>query len=209
MSTDVRAWLPLYALGVLAPDEADQVERAVAADPALAAELASYQLTTEQLVARVRPSVDVKARLMASVGAGRYERHARRMGSLFDVSAERAHQLLGLIERPASWQAQMPGIELIHFAGGPAYAEADCGFIRIAPGTTFPWHTHKGEEVSLIIAGILRDHTGKLLRPGDELVQVQASEHSITPAGDEEVIFAARAMNGIEVAGVPARPGRG
>ena len=87
----------------------------------------------------------------------------------------------------------------VHFAGGPACATADRGFIRIAPGCTFPWHTHRGEEVSIILAGTLRDHSGKLLAPGDELVQAQGSQHDISAEGDEDVIFAARAYNGIDV----------
>jgi len=45
----------------------------------------------------------------------------------------------------------------------------------------------------------LRDHSGKLLAPGDELVQAQGSQHDISAEGDEDVIFAARAYNGIDV----------
>ena len=41
--SDIRELLPLHALGVLEADEAREVERAVAADPALAAELAAYR----------------------------------------------------------------------------------------------------------------------------------------------------------------------
>ena len=52
------------------------------------------------------------------------------MASLFDVTVDRARELLGLIERPASWENPVPGIRLVHFDGGPAYAAADCGFVR-------------------------------------------------------------------------------
>ncbi|HEU0033378.1 MAG TPA: zf-HC2 domain-containing protein, partial [Kofleriaceae bacterium] len=74
MTSDVRELLPLYALGILDPDEAQAVERAVAADPGLAAELDAYQASTDALVAPVEPSPDVKLRLLASVGGGRFER---------------------------------------------------------------------------------------------------------------------------------------
>jgi len=130
------------------------------------------------------------------------------MASLFDVSVDRAREFLALIERPASWNAEIPGIDLVHFDGGPAYAAADCGFIRLAPGTTFPPHTHLGEEVSLVITGTLQDHEGRLYKPGDELVQAQDSQHHITAVGGEVCIFAARAMNGIAVAGAPVRPSK-
>ncbi len=202
---NVRELLPLYALDALEPDEAREVERAIAADPALASELDAYRDAAHSLVAVApqAPALDVKARLLASVGGGRFERFATRMAQLFDVTLDRARELLGLVERAASWEAPMPGIGLVHFDGGPACATADCGFIRLAPGCTFPWHTHRGEEVSVILTGTLRDHEGRLLRPGDELVQASGSQHDITAHGDEEVIFVARAFGGIEVANRP------
>ena len=194
--SNVRELLPLYAVGALAPDEAAQVERAVESDPALAAELDSYL----SLIVPVTPSPDVKARLLASAGGGRFEKFVDRMAKLFDVTVDRARELLGLVERDASWENPMPGIALIHFDGGPACAAADCGFVRIEPGCTFPWHTHRGEEINVILAGTLRDSTGKVLHPGDELVQPANTQHDLT-AGDYEVIYVARAMNGIEVSG--------
>jgi putative transcriptional regulator len=192
--SDVRELLPLYALGALEPDEAAAVERAVESDPSLAAELESYL----ELVA-VTPSPDVKARLMASVGGGRFERFADRLAKLFDVSVDRARELVGLIERPASWEQPVPGVGLIHFEGGPACTAADCGFVRIAPGCKFPWHTHRGEEVSVILSGEMRDIDGRVLRAGDELVHQQDTQHELIAVGDEPVIYVARAMNGIEV----------
>jgi anti-sigma factor ChrR (cupin superfamily) len=208
MITDVKELLPLYALGVLDSAEAQAVERAVAGDPVLAEELASFQDSANEMIEPIAPSPAVKARLLASIGGGAYEKFSKRMASLFDVSVDRAREFLGLIERPASWNPEIPGIDLVHFEGGPAYAAADCGFIRLAPGTTFPPHTHLGEEVSLVITGTLQDHEGRLYKPGDELVQALDSQHHITAVGGEVCIFAARAMNGIAVAGAPVRPSK-
>jgi putative transcriptional regulator len=196
---NVRELLPLHALGALDADEAALVEQAVAADPALAAELASYRDAAANAGPAVAPPPDIKDRLLASAGGGRFEKFSSRFAQLFDVTVDRARELLGLIERPASWENPLPGIGLVHFAGGPACATADCGFIRVAPGCTFPWHTHRGEEVSIILTGSLRDHTGRLLHAGDELVQATGTQHDITAIGDRELIFAARAFNGIEV----------
>ena len=212
MTTDIRELLPLYALGILEPDEAQAVERAITTDSALAAELASYQASADLIVAPVTPSADVKTRLIASIGGGRFETFSSRMATLFDVTVERARELLGLIERPASWEQEAGGIGLVHFAGGPAYAAADCGFIRLEPGAVFPPHKHLGEEASIVISGHVRDAaSGRLLGPGDELLQAEGSEHHLTCEGTEPCIFAARAMNGIEVAGMgrpPARPSK-
>lgn len=83
---------------------------------------------------------------MASVGAGRFEAFAQRFADLVDVGIARAREILGLIERPATWEHPLPGVHLVHFNGGPACAAADCGFVRLAPGGTFPWHAHRGEK---------------------------------------------------------------
>jgi anti-sigma factor ChrR (cupin superfamily) len=203
---DVRELLPLYALGVLDSDEASAVERAVAADPSLAAELDSFRDTVHALVAampEVPPSPDVKAQLLASAGGGRFERFSQRVGKMFDVTAERAHELLALVERAASWNTPLPGVDLVHFDGGPACAAADCGFVRLAPGCTFPWHTHRREEYSIVLSGTLRDHDGKVLQAGDELFQPAGSAHELTVVGDEEVIFAACAFDGIDLSTKP------
>jgi putative transcriptional regulator len=196
MTIDVRELLPLYALGALDPDEATAVEAAIAADPALADELDGYLAMAPEAT----PSPDLEARLMASIGAGKHDSFSVRMSALLDVTVDRARELLGLIERKASWVNPVPGIHLVHFDGGPAYAAADCGFVRIEPGCTFPTHTHRGEEISLVLEGSMRDIDGKVLSPGDELVQTDGSEHHLV-AGPEGVLYVARAMNGIEIGG--------
>jgi anti-sigma factor RsiW len=208
MTTDIRELLPLYALGVLDAAETQLVERAAAADPALAAELAAYERTAEAMVTSVAPPAAVHARLMASIGGGRFETFSSRLASMFDVTVERARELLGLVERPASWEAAAPGVGLVHFEGGPAWAAADCGFVRLAPHAPFPLHTHAGEEVSLILAGTLQDRrTGKTYGSGDEVVEAEGSEHDVV-AGADEVLYAARAVNGLLIAGASVRPDR-
>jgi quercetin dioxygenase-like cupin family protein len=208
---DIRELLPLYALGILSAEEVAVVDAAVAKDPELAAELAALADATTALVEPATPSVDVKARLMASVGDSRFEAFSTRMASLFDVSVDRAREFLGLAERKASWEVQpVPGIHLVHFDGGPRYAAADCGFVRLADGATFPPHTHLGEEVSLILSGQLEvfdeDGSRKILSAGDELVRPEGSSHHLVAIG--ECIFAARAMNGIAIGGAPMRPSK-
>jgi len=207
MTPDIKELLPLYALGILDADEERAVEAAVARDPALAAELASYRDAATAMIAPETPSADVKTRLLASIGAGRFERFSTAMGRLFDVTVDRAREILGLADRTASWELPMPGVGLVHFDGGPACAAADCGFIRLADGAVFPPHTHRGEEVSLILftrgslRSIAKDGTERMLHAGEELVLPQGSEHHLIAVG--ECIFAARAMNGIEIGGVP------
>ena len=156
MTPDIRELLPLYALGILDPAEATVVERAVAADAKLAAELASYQASADLLVVPIAPALDVKARLLASTGGGRFEKFSARISSLYDVTVEKAREILALIERPASWNQEAGGISLVHFNGGAQYAAADCGFIRLEPGAVFPPHKHLGEEASMVLVPLER-----------------------------------------------------
>lgn len=210
MSVDLRDLLPLYALGILEGDEARTVQRAVARDPALARELVALQTATQALVTPVAPSRSVFDRLMASAGKGRFAQFTDRLAALYELSADRVRELFGLMERGASWSPQLPGVELLWFPGGLRFADADCGFIRLAAGTVFPPHTHLGEEVSVILAGQLQDlATSTIYNPGDEIVRPQnAEQHLLKAMGGEACIYAARAMNGIAVMGIPQRPNR-
>ena len=211
-SSDMRELLPLYAIGALEPDEARAVERAVAADPALAAELASLRDLANELIAAtppVAPSAELKERLMSSVGAGRFERFSGRMAKLFDVTVERARELLGLVDRGASWGPAIPDtwtsgvgiphVSLVHFEGGPACATADCGFILIEPGKTFPHHRHRGEEVTILLAGTIREDDGRVHHAGAEVVRGPGTAHTLTCISDEPALLLARAERGIEV----------
>jgi hypothetical protein len=209
-AAEVRELLPLYALGVLDDGERAAVERAAATDPAIAAELASYADAASSLVGEpnpVEPDEDIRIQLIASSGGGRFASYAPRMGQIFDVAVDRAHELLGLVERKRSWELPMPGIGLVHFDGGPTAARADCGFVRLAPGCVFPQHRHRGEELSIILQGSVRDQaTGKLIGVGDELIKVQDSEHQLVCEGSVEAIFASRAFDGIEIGGQRVGP---
>jgi len=208
--SDIRELLPLYVLGALDATEAEQVEQALLSDPTLAAELDSLAETAHALIVPVAPSPDVHARLLSSIGAGPFERFAAQMARLYDLTVDRSRELLGLIDRKASWETALPGVHLVHFDGGPAYAAADCGFVKLEPGTAFPPHKHLGEEVSLILAGRVRDRTtGTVYNPGDEILEpADQSDHDVVCEGDEPCIYAARAMNGISIAGAPARPSK-
>jgi hypothetical protein len=196
--TDVRELLPLYAAGACDADERRLVEAAVDKDPALAAELAAFHDAAAVLsvaVPRIAPASHVKARLMASVGGGRFEKLAERFGAIFDVTLDRARELFGWIEDPSKWVASgMPGIHAIHFAAGPACAGADTGLLELAPGARFAWHEHVGEEISLVLAGTIRDHDGRIYGPGDEMVKPAASRHDFSAEPGATAIVAVRAF---------------
>ena len=192
---DVRELIPLYVLGLLEPDEAGVVEHAVHRDPALAAELSSYDAAAARLldgVAPVAPPAALRDRLLASVGGSRFDRFAARMAEMYDVAIERARELLGLIEDPKTHEPAFPHASLIHFTGGPACAGADCGFIILEAGAQFPWHRHDGEEVVLVMQGAMIDGDGTVTRVGEEDRRGAGTEHEFRAAEGDDLIFCAR-----------------
>jgi anti-sigma factor ChrR (cupin superfamily) len=202
---DIRELLPLYALGVLDAHEQAIVEHAAAVDPALAAELASYFDTAAAMIGEpnpVDPPDEIRSQIIASSGGGKYATHAARMATLFDVPLERAHELLGLMERKHQWKPQMHGITVVDFEGGPAVATADCGFIKIKAGCTFPHHKHRGDEMTVVLMGTIRDlMTGLLHGPGEEVSHEKDTEHEIACEGDEDAVLAFRTFDGIDIDG--------
>lgn len=194
---DIRELLPLYALGVLPPDEGSLVEKLLHDHPEFAASLESYRATAGDLmlaVAPVAPSPHVRVRLLASIGAGRFEKLTPAFRRIFDLTVDGARALLAWIDDPSKWQQVMPHFAAIHFAGGPACVGADTGFVRLAPHTTFPYHAHRGEEITLVIQGSAVTSDGKSLKAGDEVIEGPGSAHDITNTGDEDFIYATRAF---------------
>ncbi len=193
---DLHELLPLYALGVLSPEENQAVERALAEDPRLRAELAQYRATADDLLLAlpsVAPSPEVLARLQTSIGAGRFERFSAVFAKIFDVTVDAGRELLGWIDNPSKWEVVNELAQVIHFPAGPACAGADTGFVRVAPGGTFPYHRHGGDELTLVLAGTAVDSTGKVLRVGDEIYTEQpGTEHDLTNHGTEDFLYAAR-----------------
>jgi anti-sigma factor ChrR (cupin superfamily) len=188
--------LSLYALGLLDPVESAAVELALSRDGALAAELQEIMAVTGDLAASAAVMdlpQRVGDRLMSSIGAGRFERFVPRMTTLFDIDAARARQLLASIDQLRSWvPGPLANVDFYHFEGGPGCAGADCGFVRVAAGAIFPWHLHEGEEVSLVLEGSSLDHSGAVLRAGDELRLQGGSAHDFEAIAGENYLYAVR-----------------
>jgi anti-sigma factor ChrR (cupin superfamily) len=209
--TAIRDLLPAHALGALDDHESEMVDRAVAADPALADELAALLAAGGALAAMVEPvapSDEARARLLAAATGERFARFARRFAELFDVAVDRARELLGLVDRPEAWvDGPGAGSWLVHFQAGPALATADTGFVKLARGQRFAWHRHQGAEHTLVLQGTALDSLAGTLRAGDEGVLPGDTEHDFIAVGDEDLIFAVW-VHGVDF-GVPRPPGAG
>jgi quercetin dioxygenase-like cupin family protein len=140
----------------------------------------------------VLPAEGVRARLLASLEASRWDRFAGQVAELFAVTVEGARDVLAKLDDAAAWRTLMPGIDCIRVSGSSNPMQAQCAFVRVAPGTTFPWHRHVGEERSLVLHGGAHMADGRDLRPGDVLVVDESVEHDFVVEGDDACIFAVK-----------------
>ena len=211
-STQLGELLALYALHLTDPTESQIVEDAVRRDPAIAAELASLRSMLDGVLVNtplVNPTTSVRGRLIASATnlriaalelpssftapVGRFEPFVLRIAAMFDVTVARARELLSWIDDHARWSPPIaPGVELLHFAGGPACAGMDTGFVRVAAGARFPHHAHIGDERSLVLAGQGQYDDGGTFVVGEESVFSPGSSHSFVASAGGDLIYAVR-----------------
>lgn len=194
--------LPLYAMGALDAVEAAEVERALVAHPALESELDRWReaiAAIGETDVPVMPEAGVRSRLLASLEdsregsrVDRFDRFVGQVAELFAVTVDGAREVLAKIDDAAAWCPLMPGIDCIRVSGSSNPAQPQCAFVRVAPGTTFPWHKHLGEERSLVLHGGAHMADGRDLRPGDVMVVDEQVEHDFVVEGDDACIFAVR-----------------
>lgn len=196
-----------FLLGLLDPDKRQEVERKLAASPALRAELRAIEATLTGValsVEPVRPHQAVKTRLFASLRPqSPFIGFVDRLAEFFDLGGGRAQELLDAISAvPNSpWEASpVPGVSLLHLDGGPRVAEAvNCGLVHIASGGGFPKHTHIGDEWALILQGSCQEDNGHVSQPGDLLHKEAGSAHAFRVTSDEPFVFAVISYGGIQI----------
>jgi hypothetical protein len=151
------------------------------------------------------PSAIGRERLLRVIGSGseRWAPFVDRLAQFFDLGVERIREITAKIDDLASWEAgPMPGIELVHFSGGPRLASADTGLVRMPPGLVFPKHRHLGVESILILHGSYTDDAGRTWGPGDLHVSTTDSEHAFV-VSDQGVLYALSLEGDIWIEGMP------
>jgi putative transcriptional regulator len=154
-----------------------------------------------ELLAPVPPSAQARSRLLLAVSAAplKYAPFFDRLSSFLDLPLDRVQQILTDVNDRARWEAApLPGVQLMHFAGGPGVAGADVGLVRIEPDYRFPNHRHKGEERLFVLEGGYRDSSGKNYEAGDVQVMQPNTTHDYTvlPGG---LLAALVLYEGIEI----------
>ncbi len=197
-SNEVAGLLAEYALGTLDDDaELARARELADNDANHAAELASLNAALADLafaLEPVAPSADTRDRLLAGSRRGRFAGFADKFAAMFDVTVARAKELLDWVDDPSKWETGPgPGTALIHFSAGPACAGADTGFVRVEPGTEFPWHLHTGEEANLVLQGACVDADGALFSRGDMFVNQADTQHDFrNPDDTVDYIYAVK-----------------
>ena len=135
---------------------------------------------------------------------GRLYRFAEPLAELMDVDGATALQLLDGLDEPEPFE---PGpfpeldIALRHITGGPRVQNAITGFVRVAPGTTFPHHEHLGDEHVLVLQGhCVESGTGAIAGPGEVLTRPGGSAHEISALpGATDLLYLAVVHTGVKI----------
>ena len=150
----------------------------------------------------MQPDANVKRNLMKTIsGEFTLQGFVNRLSLFFDLSKE---EILKILEKAHTapqnpwYQMGGGGIYLMDIVGGQRVAEADCGLVYMEPGTQFPMHRHLGDEMALILAGEIREHTGEIKQAGDQILRSLNSEHSFSITSRDPAIIAIVLFKGYE-----------
>jgi anti-sigma factor ChrR (cupin superfamily) len=187
--------LPEYVLGTLPDAERRALDAELAESPELRRELAAVReaLGTAGVAARApRTSAAGRSRLLAALATGdRYLPFLQDLARHFDLPFARMRELFNQVDLPASWVAgPLPGIQLMHFPGGPNVIAPDTGFVRLPAGLQFPYHRHVGHEVNYVMEGALRDGDGTLYVAGEAIVMGPGTQHEFSVPEDRDALIA-------------------
>jgi hypothetical protein len=196
--------LDLWALGVLAPNEANEIDAHVSSCRACAGAAAQANEIIASIALAlppIAPRPQLRARLLAGAeGKGRLARWAEPLAKFFDFGLEKARSLLDAVDVPAAWEDDaVPGLALIHFEGGPALAGADCGLIRFPAGIDWPLHKHLGDEQMFVLEGGFVEDSGQEFRAGAILRKPAGSQHAFTIMPERDCVCAVSLVEGIEM----------
>jgi hypothetical protein len=184
-----------YVLELVTPSERRRIDALVASSPELQAEVRAAREALG-LVAEaqggMRPSPGGRNRLLAALETGaRYAPFVADLCASFDLGESRIRELCDQIDLPSAWEAgPIPGISVMHFAGGPNVVAPDTGFVRLPRGLQFPYHRHVGHEINYVIEGAMRDGDGSLYLPGEAIVMEPGTAHEFSIPDDADALIA-------------------
>jgi putative transcriptional regulator len=193
--------LPEWLLGTLEPAAREAAERHLAGCARCRAEVERLRPGVEALsalVAPVEPPPEALARLMREMeGPGRMARFADKVAAFFDVTKEKALELLETLSNPDGWMpGPLDGVDLMPVETGPGREGMMAAFVRLRPGARYPRHTHHGREWNLVLEGGFREDGGREVWPGESLDKEDGSAHDFT-ALDGPACITASVLDGV------------
>ena len=207
MTPHVDDWLPEYASGTLPEELVTEVDTHLGRCRRCKLELAAIDEVYNALPLDLDPPpapLWLRERILSDVAReNRFEQFCARVAKLIDVAKEKARDLLGKIDSPEVWVKGPAVSRLFHLPGGAAVAGANCGFVHMAAGETFPQHTHLGEELVLVLQGGFIDSDGKIYRRGDEAWKPAGSEHHFTALDGPDLIYLVVLHGGLVIPSLP------
>jgi anti-sigma factor ChrR (cupin superfamily) len=162
----------LYALGALQGDELREFEKALAENPELADEIASFSSVVGELGYAAAPQTsrpELRDRVLERIGAeGLTKEHPK---------LTKENQAFGSAAW-LEWTLLFPGVEvkLLSLDKERGYATT---LVKMAPGSTIPPHRHVDPEDSYVLEGEIVV-SGVLMRPGDHCHAKPGSVHPVS-----------------------------
>ena len=189
-----------YVLGLLPDAERRKLDAEVARSAALAGEVRAVRealfggpaTAAATSATASRASAAGRAHLLNALDTGaRFAPFVTDLARHFDLGVARVRDLCDRIDRADAWEAgPLPGIGVMHFAGGPHAIAPDTGFVRLPRGLQFPYHRHQGHEVNYVLQGALRDGDGTLYLPGEAIVMAPGTEHAFSVPDQADALIA-------------------
>lgn len=201
MSSHVSELLADYALNALTGAEHLAVEAHLGECGQCVAELVQIQAALTVVgtpLPATPPSATARQRLLDAIAAGgRFDDFAERVAELFDLPASKARDYLDRLDDPARWMVGPGhGVFMLPVRPGPRAAGTMSGFVKVAPGSEFPHHTHNGDETNIVLQGACADPDGTVYRRHMQMEFAAGSAHSFTAIEDVDFIVAVRLAGG-------------
>lgn len=193
-----------FVLGALAPDGEADVRAHLDRCEDCSRSLRVLRAGSARLVEagpRATPSAEASGRLLRDIrGADRFSDLIPALAALYDVSHHAARGLVDGLGDTSNWmEGPVPGVLLYPVETGPKFPGAFAGFVRMAPGQSFPAHRHDGEEWNLVLQGGMREvGTDVEVWPGEQLHKTVGSEHAYAAIDGPDCIVASVVLGFIE-----------
>jgi putative transcriptional regulator len=197
VSAQISELYSAYAAGRLSPSFALLVETQAALRPDIRSDLDCAESLTGIFLEGERPDM---------LAPNAYEKTLQAIDRLEDrtdrlqaaqLASERLSEIMDLPEPlrekalescvRKGWKRLTSGVSRLELD----QAGSDAHLYRIKPGATVPRHSHKGDELTLVVKGGFSDENGSY-GPGD--LSLQTPEHTHQPVGDDDGVCLALAV---------------